>query len=171
MRRIASEKFERLRFWNFESEIRIAPPPPLPHYGNWHSDSDKEPAVGAPLVGARGAPQEPPSGVPTFLSVSCPLLWSLCDNPGLRVIPRSRRRRGILHCLENTQSEIPRSARNDSVGRAITQTPLGRRATRSIHSPSRPDCRPKKQVCASSCRPIFRQRPKGLSVALTPSHS
>ena len=32
-----------------------------------------------------------------------------------RVIPRSRRRRGISHWLENTQSEIPRSARNDSL--------------------------------------------------------
>src|SRR5271157_970134 len=32
-----------------------------------------------------------------------------------RVIPRSRRRRGISHCVENTQSEIPRSARNDSL--------------------------------------------------------
>ena len=31
------------------------------------------------------------------------------------VIPRSPRRRGISHCLENTQSEIPRSARNDSL--------------------------------------------------------
>ena len=30
------------------------------------------------------------------------------------VIPRSRRRRGISHWLENNQSEIPRSARNDS---------------------------------------------------------
>ena len=50
-------------------------------------------------------------------------LKSLCDNPSLRVIPRSRRRRGISHCLENTQSEIPRSARNDSLGRVITQTP------------------------------------------------
>src|SRR5208337_1800485 len=50
-------------------------------------------------------------------------LRSLCDNPSLRVIPRSRRRRGISHCLENTQSEIPRSARNDSLGRVITQTP------------------------------------------------
>ena len=34
-----------------------------------------------------------------------------------RVIPRSRRRRGISHCLENTKSEIPRSARNDSLER------------------------------------------------------
>ncbi len=41
---------------------------------------------------------------------------SLCDSPSLRVIPRSSRRRGISHCLENTQSEIPRSARNDSIG-------------------------------------------------------
>jgi hypothetical protein len=32
-----------------------------------------------------------------------------------RVIPRSRRRRGISHWPENTQSEIPRSARNDSL--------------------------------------------------------
>ena len=32
-------------------------------------------------------------------------------------------RRGISHCLENTQSEIPRSARNDSLARVITQTP------------------------------------------------
>ena len=31
------------------------------------------------------------------------------------VIPRSRRRRGISHWLENNQSEIPRSARNDSL--------------------------------------------------------
>ena len=52
-------------------------------------------------------------------------LGSLCGNPSFRVIPRSRRRRGISHCLENTQSEIPRSARNDSLGRVITQTPLG----------------------------------------------
>src|SRR5208337_775941 len=60
---------------------------------------------------------------------SSPLpLGSLCDNPSLRVIPRSRRRRGISHCLENTQSEIPRSARNDSLGRVITQTPKGERA-------------------------------------------
>ena len=28
----------------------------------------------------------------------------------------SRRGRGILQCVENTQSEIPRSARNDSLG-------------------------------------------------------
>jgi len=35
----------------------------------------------------------------------------------------SRRRRGISHCLEDTQSKIPRFARNDSVGRVITQTP------------------------------------------------
>ena len=31
------------------------------------------------------------------------------------VIPRSHRRRGISHGVENTQSEIPRSARNDSI--------------------------------------------------------
>ena len=49
-------------------------------------------------------------------------LKSLCDNLSLRVIPRSRRRRGISHCLENTQSEIPRSARNDSLARVFTQT-------------------------------------------------
>ena len=39
------------------------------------------------------------------------------------VIPRSRRRRGISHCLEDTQSEIPRSARNDSLDEVFTQTP------------------------------------------------
>ena len=51
---------------------------------------------------------------------------SLCDIVSLRVIPRSRRRRGIWHCLENTQSEIPLPRlrdRNDSVGRVTTQTP------------------------------------------------
>ena len=36
------------------------------------------------------------------------------DNPSLRVIPRRRSRRGISQCVENTQSEIPRSARNDT---------------------------------------------------------
>ena len=47
-----------------------------------------------------------------------------------RVIPRGRRRRGISHCLENTQSEIPRSARNDSLEGLF----------RSLFSPA---CRPK----------------------------
>ena len=37
------------------------------------------------------------------------------EKPVWPVIPRSRRRRGISHCLENTQGEIPRSARNDSL--------------------------------------------------------
>ena len=53
---------------------------------------------------------------------------SLCDNSVLRVIPRSPAaagRRGISHCVENTQSQIPLPRlrdRNDSVGRVITQT-------------------------------------------------
>jgi len=54
---------------------------------------------------------------------------SLCDNLSLRVIPRSRRRRGISHCLENTQTQIPLPRlrdRNDSLGRVITQTPRRR---------------------------------------------
>ena len=54
--------------------------------------------------------------------------------PGLHVIPRSPSaggRRGISHCSENTQSEIPRSApdhqvrgsaRNDSPKEVFTQT-------------------------------------------------
>ena len=32
-------------------------------------------------------------------------------------------RRGTSHCLENTQSEIPRCARNDMVDEVFTQTP------------------------------------------------
>ncbi len=52
---------------------------------------------------------------------------------GFLVIPRSRRRRGISHCVENTQSEIlrsaqnyrseiPRCARNDSVNEVLALT-------------------------------------------------
>ena len=47
-----------------------------------------------------------------------PRAWAAlqaAEKPVWPVIPRSRRRRGISHCLENTQSEIPRSARNDSL--------------------------------------------------------
>jgi len=40
---------------------------------------------------------------------------------------------GISQCLENTQSEIPRSARNDSLGRAVTQTLGERVALRRFH--------------------------------------
>jgi hypothetical protein len=78
----------------------------------------------APAVGVRLA-------LPSFMSHSPKLkrqvalpLQSLCENPSLRVIPGSRRRRGISHCLENTQSEIPLrrlTDRNDSIGRPITQ--------------------------------------------------
>ena len=65
----------------------------------------------------------------------------LCEKPRLRVIPRSRRRRGIWHCLENIHSEIPRpdgigasSARNDSLSRVTTQTP-GERAVHLVLTP------------------------------------
>ena len=46
----------------------------------------------------------------------------MCENPVFRDIPRSRKRRGISHCLENIQSEIPRLARNDSLIEILTQT-------------------------------------------------
>jgi hypothetical protein len=57
-------------------------------------------------------------------------LQSLCENASFRVIPRNSRRRGISHCLENTQGKIPRSARNDSIGMVITQSHLGERVAR-----------------------------------------
>jgi hypothetical protein len=40
----------------------------------------------------------------------------------------ARPRTGMSDCLENTQCEIPRSARNDSLGRVITQTAKGETA-------------------------------------------
>ena len=43
----------------------------------------------------------------------------------------SRRRRGILHCIENIQGKIPRFARNDSLDEVLTQTPEGRRPNES----------------------------------------
>jgi hypothetical protein len=50
-----------------------------------------------------------PVGVNRFLD------GQAAGKPLWPVIPRSRRRRGILHCLENNQGEIPRFARNDSL--------------------------------------------------------
>lgn len=44
---------------------------------------------------------------------------------------------GVSDYLESTQSEVPRSARNDSVGRVITQTPIGERVTRDRARASR----------------------------------
>ena len=69
-----------------------------------------------------------------FTSLPSPL-GSLCDNPSLRVIPRSRRRRGISRCLENTQSEIPRSA----LSKITALSPLGERVARCrrFHQPER----------------------------------
>jgi hypothetical protein len=55
-----------------------------------------------------------------------PPWWSLCDNPvcmsfrGAAILIGGRR--GISHCVENIQSEIPRCARNDRTNPVITQT-------------------------------------------------
>ena len=65
-----------------------------------------------------------------------PLPKSLRDNLRLRVIPRSRRRRGISQCVEKNQSEIPRSARNDMLDQVCTQTPR----ERAMFSTSVPLC-------------------------------
>jgi hypothetical protein len=51
-----------------------------------------------------------------------PRLWKrgasqAAEKPVGTVILRSRRRRRISHCLENTQSEILRCAQDDSIGR------------------------------------------------------
>ncbi|MGO8736638.1 MAG: hypothetical protein ACLQVM_28040, partial [Terriglobia bacterium] len=46
--------------------------------------------------------------------LSLELIRAVCPARG-RAILRSRRRRRISHCLENTQSEILRFAQNDSV--------------------------------------------------------
>jgi hypothetical protein len=56
--------------------------------------------------------------------------WVRVSFRGRRRRPVARRLwaagRRVSQCLEHTQSEIPRFARNDSMGRVITQTALGR---------------------------------------------
>jgi hypothetical protein len=57
---------------------------------------------------------------------------SLCDNRVVRVIPRSPAaagRRGILHCIENTRSEIPRCALSKAT--PTTSFPRKRESTAS----------------------------------------
>ena len=60
--------------------------------------------------------------LPGFLNRRKEGLQSLCENPVLHVIQRSHRRRGISHCQENAQGEIPRFARNESLNEVFTQT-------------------------------------------------
>jgi hypothetical protein len=72
------------------------------------------------LCPARARHPSPSHPIPLF-----PLPCSLCENSFFMSFRGSRRRRGISRCLENTQSKIPRFARNDTPKEVNRQTPQG----------------------------------------------